>query len=103
MLATRTITIPRMRNAEAAKKPYPSQRRLLLQHLLLPLIPSLGFATVPVFLQGKKRLAFLRDYFPDLAWITILGGIFAGIWACLRAVLLVRELHKPGSPSVLKR
>jgi CubicO group peptidase (beta-lactamase class C family) len=72
----------------------PSRRRLWWQHLLLPLMPNLGFAAVPVYLQVKKRLRFLLDYFPDFSWIAITGGAFAGIWAILRAVLILRVVRK---------
>ena len=68
---------------------------LMLVNPSYPGFGSIGLAVVPVFLQMKKRLGFYLAYFPDLAWIAILGGAFAGMWACLHTILLMRELRKP--------
>ena len=68
----------------------PSQGRFCWRHILLPLIPNLSLAAFPIYLWASKMLGFYRLFMPDLAWIAMICGGFAGIWAFLRTGLLLR-------------
>jgi hypothetical protein len=57
----------------------PSGARLWAQYILLPLIPNLSLAAVPVVLKAKGLLQYLKLYNPDIFWTAIIcGGLSAG-------------------------
>ena len=68
----------------------PSRGRTWRQHILLPLVPNLTLAGLLVYLQSSRMMRFLHLFMPDLAWITRISGVFAGIWAVLRTGLVLR-------------
>lgn len=72
----------------------PDRGRLWGRHLLLPLIPNLALAAVPIFLMSKKMLGYLRLFMPDVCWTALIGGGFAGAWALLRSALIFKVLRK---------
>ncbi|CAG1772849.1 partial Protein flp, partial [uncultured bacterium] len=72
----------------------PSGARLWGRHILLPLIPNVSLVALPIFLQIRRMLRYLMLYMPDVAWIAIIGGGFAGIWSLLRTGLILRSLRK---------
>ncbi len=74
----------------------PGRERLWGQHLLLPLLPNLALAALPLFLRSPRMLGYLRLYNPDVYWLALLGGGFAGVWAILRTGLILRVLRKAG-------
>jgi hypothetical protein len=43
---------------------------------------------------ASKLLGFLLLFTPDLSWIILICGGFAGVWAFLRTGLILRTLHK---------
>lgn len=59
------------------------------QHILLPLIPNLLAAGTLIPVLGKTR-GFVRPFMPDFSWIALVCGSFAGVWAVLRSVLVLR-------------
>jgi CubicO group peptidase (beta-lactamase class C family) len=73
---------------------HPSQGGMWWRHILLPLVPNLSLAAMPIFLLMKKILGFMRLFFPDFTWIALLGGGFAGIWSFVRTGLILRTLRK---------
>lgn len=77
----------------------PQQRprgwRMWGQHILVPLIPNLSLAALPLFLQVKGILKYLKLYNPDLHAIAVSCGSFAGIWAFVRTVLILRAIGQP--------
>jgi len=77
----------------------PSDERLWGQHILLPLIPNLLAALTLIPVLGKMG-GFLRLFLPDVAWIALISGAFAGVWAFLRTGMMLRELRKPPSPAM---
>jgi CubicO group peptidase (beta-lactamase class C family) len=72
----------------------PSRERMWALHILLPLIPNLSLAAIPLFLQARSMFRFLLLFTPDLAWITLICGGFAGIWTFLRTGLILRTLSR---------
>jgi CubicO group peptidase (beta-lactamase class C family) len=72
----------------------PSLERMWGRHILLPLIPNLSFVAILVFLLTRGILRFMLLFMPDLSWITLICGGFAGLWACLRTGLILRTLRK---------
>jgi hypothetical protein len=76
-------------------KSRPSRGRTWGQHILLPLIPNLGLASILAYLQSSRLIRFLHLFMPDLAWIAQISGSFAGIWAFLRIGLILRILRRP--------
>lgn len=79
----------------------PGRERMWGLHILPLLIPNLLLAAVPVFLRLRGMLRYLRLFNPDVYWIALLSGSFAGIWSILRTVLLLRALRQPASPGDL--
>ena len=73
----------------------PSGGRLWGRHLLLPLIPNLALVGILAYLRSSGLLRYLDLYMPDLAWIARISGGFAGIWAVLRARLVLETVQKP--------
>ena len=60
-------------------------------HILLPLIPNLSLAALPpdpCVLRGM--LGYLRLFMPDVSWIALICGGFAGMWTFLRTGLILR-------------
>jgi hypothetical protein len=73
----------------------PSAGRVWWQHILLPLIPNLSLAAIPVFLRVSGTLRSMMLVMPDLSWVAVISGGFAGIWAFLRTCLILRAFRKP--------
>lgn len=72
----------------------PSRERICGQHLLLPLIPDLTLSAIPIYFWYKKMLGYLRLFMPDVYWIALICGAFAGIWSFLRTGLILKALRK---------
>jgi len=72
----------------------PDRGRLWGRHLLLPLLPNLSLAALPLFLQRSGTFRLMKLFLPDVAWLALICGTFAGIWACLRTVLVLRAVRK---------
>jgi CubicO group peptidase (beta-lactamase class C family) len=87
-----TLRLLRRWRADPALRPAPG--RMWRQHILLPLIPNLLAATALVPLLGKMR-GFMLLFMPDLSWITLVCGGFAGVWMILRTGLILQTLRKP--------
>jgi CubicO group peptidase (beta-lactamase class C family) len=68
-----------------------------LAHLLLPLTADLALAAVPASILASGLWPFLRLYQPDVAWLALGCGTFAGAWAGLRSGLVVRALRRRGT------
>jgi CubicO group peptidase (beta-lactamase class C family) len=77
----------------------PSHGRKWGLHILLPLIPNLSLVAIPIFLQASGLLRFLLLFMPDLSWLALICGGFAGIWTFLRTGLILRTLRKPSARS----
>ncbi len=88
------VTLRKLRRWREDPQQRPSHSRLWLQYILLPLIPNLALAAVPVILQVRKMLGFLLLFFPDFSWVALLGGGFAGVWSLLRTGLILRNGRK---------
>ena len=70
----------------------PSKGRIWGLHILLPLIPNLLLATITVLLLVSGLIRFTLLFTPDLSWIFLICGGFAGIWTFLRTGLILRIL-----------
>ena len=79
----------------------PSRGRVWGLHILLPPIPNLSLVAIPIFLQASGLLRFLLLFMPDLSWLALICGGFAGIWTFLRTGLILRTLRKPSSSQTL--
>lgn len=81
-----------------------NRERMWLLHILLPLIPNLFLAAVPIFLRVRGLLGYLKLYMPDVYWTAFLCGSFAPVWSFLRTGLVVGALSRSSSPqSFVKR
>ena len=87
-------TIGTLRRWREEPAPKATQRRKLVQHVLLPLIPDLSLATGLVYLRSSGLLRYFDLYLPDLAWVARISGSFAAIWAILRTGLTASFLGK---------
>jgi CubicO group peptidase (beta-lactamase class C family) len=70
----------------------PTGRRVWSRHILLPLIPNLLVASSLIPVLSKMR-GWVTLFMPDFSWIARISGSFAGIWAVLRAGLILKELN----------
>ena len=84
-------TLQRLRRWHKNPAHRPGSGRIWGQRILLPLVPSLALAAILGYLRLKGLLRYLSLFNPDLAWIARISGSFAGIWAVLRTVLLLRR------------
>ncbi|MDJ0706105.1 MAG: serine hydrolase domain-containing protein [Leptolyngbyaceae cyanobacterium MO_188.B28] len=73
----------------------PSKGRIWGLHILLPLLPNLLLATITVLLLVSGLIRFTLLFTPDLSWVALICGGFAGIWTFLRTGLILRILRKP--------
>ena len=89
-----TLTLRRVHRWRKDPEHRPTSRRMWVEHILPPLIPDLTLAAALVYLRYTGLLRFLRLFMPDLAWIARISGGFAGGWALLRTVLILRTLRK---------
>ena len=62
-----------------------------------PLILNLLLALAPVYFLANRILGFMRLFAPDITWIALVSGGFAGIWAFLRTGLILRAIRKTRS------
>ncbi|MEJ2305230.1 MAG: hypothetical protein P8Y14_27225, partial [Anaerolineales bacterium] len=69
----------------------PSRGRMWVQHILLPLLPNLLAVLTLVPVMSKMR-GWVRLFMPDFSWVAWICGSFAGIWAILRTVLILKAL-----------
>ena len=70
----------------------PSRGRMWRQHILFPLVTNLLPAITMVPMLGKLR-GFMELFAPDFSWIAWISGSFAGAWALLRTVLILRTFR----------
>ena len=67
-------------------------------HIVLPAIPNLALVFCALDLLTSGVLKFWLFFMPDLTWLALICGGFAGIWAFLRTGLILQALRKPSSP-----
>jgi CubicO group peptidase (beta-lactamase class C family) len=79
----------------------PSVGRMWGQYILLPLIPNLSLAAIPLYLQVSGMLRSMLLFLPDFSWIALICGSISGIWAILRTGLILRTLRKPQESKTL--
>ncbi len=72
----------------------PSGASLWGQHIVLPLIPNLSLVALPLSLRAKGLFGFTRFFMPDVAWIAMICGGFAGVWSILRTRLILKASGK---------
>jgi CubicO group peptidase (beta-lactamase class C family) len=72
----------------------PNRERMWGQHILLPLIPNLSLAALPLLLRAKGLFGFTKFFMPDVAWLALISGGFAGIWSILRTGLILKASGK---------
>jgi len=71
----------------------PGGARLWGLHILLPMIPNLSLAAIPVLLQASGLLGFFLLFMPEITWLALISGGFAGVWALLRTWLILRLIR----------
>lgn len=76
----------------------PGRARMFGLHILLPLIPNLSLAALPIWLHFSGMLRYMKLFNPDVAWIALICGGFAGVWTFYRTGLILRTLQQPSSP-----
>jgi CubicO group peptidase (beta-lactamase class C family) len=72
----------------------PTRGRMWTQHILLPLVPNLSLAALPIFLKRTRILSYLRLFNPDIFWTALVCGGLSGIWTFLRTGLILRTLRE---------
>ncbi len=82
-------TLRRLRRWRQEPQRRPGPGRMWGLHILLPLIPNLLLAALPVYLLVSGLFRFTLLYTPDFSWIALICGGFAGIWSFLRTGLIL--------------
>lgn len=93
------VTLRSLRRWRQDPMSRPSGGRKWGLHVLLPLIPNLLVALTLLPLLSATR-GFWMLFMPDYAWIALICGSFAGIWAFLRTGLVLKALDEPVSPAI---
>jgi hypothetical protein len=75
---------------------------MALKHLLLPLVPNLSLAALPVYLRSSGLLRYMDLYMPDFAWLARISGGIAAIWTVVRTGLVLRAMAR-ATPSSRRR
>jgi CubicO group peptidase (beta-lactamase class C family) len=91
-------TLRRLRRWRRDPEHRPSRGRMWGLHILLPVIPNLSLVALPIFLQVSGVLRYMMLFLPDVSWIALICGGFAGIWSILRTGLILQTLREPASP-----
>jgi CubicO group peptidase (beta-lactamase class C family) len=86
-------TLRRLRGWAREPDRRPARRRAWVLHVLLPLAPNLLLAAAPVLLLSSGLARFLLRFGPDVSWVALVCGGFAGIWAFVRTGLVLRGLR----------
>ena len=73
---------------------HPSGARKWGLHILLPLIPNMSLMALPLVQRAKGMFGFTKFFMPDVAWIALISGGFAGLWSILRTGLILRAFGK---------
>jgi hypothetical protein len=95
------ITLGLLRRWRQDPQHRPSKGRVWGQHILLPLVPNLALAAIPIALWASGLQRSIMLYMPDFSWIVLICGGFAAIWAFLRTRLILGTLRKPSSPQAI--
>ncbi len=91
------LTLRRLRRWHRQPDTRPSNRRMWVLHILLPMIPNLLLAATLIALLTSPLRSFLFLYGPDFSWIALICGSFAGIWIFVRTGLILWTLRKDQS------
>lgn len=86
-------TLRRLRRWRRDPAQRPRGVRGLARHILPSLAANLGLAAIPAAFRARGLLGFLLLFAPDAAWLALICGGFAGIWAAVRAGLLLHALE----------
>jgi CubicO group peptidase (beta-lactamase class C family) len=79
----------------------PSPFRTWTLHIVLPAIPNLALVFCALWLVTSGVLRFWLFFMPDLTWLALISGGFAGIWTFLRTGLILRAVRSPSSPQTI--
>jgi CubicO group peptidase (beta-lactamase class C family) len=90
-----TLLAVRRWRKDASRRPGSSRKWF---HIVLPMIPNLVLVLIALGMLASGVLQFMLIFMPDLSWLALICGGFAGIWICLRTGLILRTLQKPLSP-----
>lgn len=86
-------TLRRLRRWRRHPGTRPSGGRIWMLDVALPIIPSLLLAAIPIGLFASGLAGFLFVFAPDLSWLALLCGGFAGAWLVARTGLVLRALR----------
>jgi CubicO group peptidase (beta-lactamase class C family) len=101
-LAGVVLTLRRLRGWRARPALRPGRGDMALKHLLLPLVPNLSLAALPVYLRSSGLLRYMDLYMPDFAWLARISGGIAAIWTVVRTGLVLRAMAR-ATPSSRRR
>ena len=86
------LTLRRLRRWRTRPSLRPRTGVMAMKHLLLPLLPNLSLAALPVYLRSSGLLRYMDLYMPDFAWLARICGGFAAVWAVVRTGLVLRAM-----------
>jgi hypothetical protein len=95
------LTLQRLLGWQCQPSSRPTCRRTWMLHLLLPLIPNLVLAAIPIGMFASGLAGALFAYAPDLSWLVVICGSSAGVWIFLRSGLILWSLRKGESSQAL--
>ena len=97
LAANIAVSLQMLRGWQREPERRPSNKRMWLNHLLLPLIPDLMIALTLVPALGKKG-SYLKLFMPDFFWVARICGSFALVSSFLRTWLVLRAKIVSRSP-----
>jgi CubicO group peptidase (beta-lactamase class C family) len=99
-------TLRRLRRWRAQPARRPRTGVMAMKDVLLPLLPNLSLAALPVYLRSSGLLRYMDLYMPDFAWLARICGGFAAVWAFVRTGLVLRarasSTHSPAGQPAMK-
>lgn len=83
-------TLQQMESKRADATPY-SRRKHSSPVQTLAWIPNLSLAALPLLLQSKGLLRYLKLFNPDVYWLALFCGGLSGLWSFLRIGFFLRR------------
>lgn len=91
-------TLKRLSHWRQNPRNRPSTGQIWRHHILLPLIPNLSMAGLLAYFLITGMFGFIKLFMPDVSWITLISGSFAGVWTMLRTGLMLKSMRKSSQP-----
>lgn len=81
----------------------PAGRRAQILHIWVPILGNALLIVPVVAMLWSSTLRVMLLFMPDVTWLALEVGGFAGVWLVVRTALVARTLRLPSSPRLPRR